>query len=65
MPIGDIFVRYAGRHIEHDDATLSLDVIAIPKTTEFLLASSVPNVKDNRPKIGGKRQWMDFDSQGS
>jgi len=55
MPIGDIFVRYAGRDIEHDDATLSLDVITIPKTTKFLLASSVPNVKDNRPKIGGKK----------
>ncbi len=45
MPVRDVLVGDAGRHVEHDDAALAVDVVAIPQTTEFLLSSSIPDVE--------------------
>lgn len=30
MPVGDVLVSDAGRYVEHDDAALAVDVVAIP-----------------------------------
>lgn len=45
MPVGDVLVGDAGRHVEHDDTALAVDVITITKTTKLLLTSSVPDVE--------------------
>lgn len=51
MPVGDILVRDTRSDIEHDDAALSVDVIAIAKSTKFLLSSRVPDIKDDRADV--------------
>ena len=45
MPVGDVLVGDAGGDIEHDDAALAVDVVAITETAELLLAGSVPHVE--------------------
>ncbi len=45
MPVGHVLVGDAGGHVEHDDAAVGTDVIAIAKATKLLLASRVPHVK--------------------
>ena len=45
VPGGDILVGDAGGNIEHDDTALAVDVVAITKTAELLLTSSVPDIK--------------------
>ena len=51
MPIRHVLVRDSGGHVEHDDTALSLDVVAITKTTKLLLSSSVPNVEADRAEV--------------
>lgn len=54
MPVGHVFVGDAGRHIEHDNATLSLDVVSIAQTTELLLSGCVPHVETDGAEVGGE-----------
>lgn len=45
MPVGDVLVGDAGSDVEHDDTALAVDVVAIAKTAELLLASGIPDVE--------------------
>lgn len=45
MPVGDVLVGDTGGHIEHDDAALAVDVVAIAQTTELLLSSGIPHIE--------------------
>ena len=45
VPVGDVLVGDAGGDIEHDDAALAVDVVAITETTELLLAGGVPHIE--------------------
>jgi hypothetical protein len=45
VPVGNVLVGDAGRHVEHDDTALSVDVVSIAETSELLLTSSVPDVE--------------------
>ena len=63
MPVGDILVRDPGGHVEHDDSTLSLDIISITETTELLLAGSVPDVEADGTEVGGERKRVDLDTE--
>lgn len=45
MPVRNVLVGDARRHIEHDDAALAVDVVAITETTKLLLSSGVPHVE--------------------
>lgn len=51
MPVGHVLVGDSRSYIEHDDTTLSVDVVAITKTTKLLLASSIPDVEGDRTKV--------------
>lgn len=51
VPVGDVLVCDTGGDIEHDDAALAVDVVAIAKTAELLLASGVPDVELNRAVV--------------
>mmetsp|Transcript_2567 Transcript_2567/g.8060 ORF Transcript_2567/g.8060 Transcript_2567/m.8060 type:complete len:233 (-) Transcript_2567:67-765(-) len=63
MPVGDTLVTRTRGHIEHDDCTLALDVVAVTQTTELLLTSSVPAVEGDLTPVGVKRKRMHFDTQ--
>lgn len=45
MPVGNVLVCDARRHVEHDDTALAVDVVTITETTELLLAGSVPDIE--------------------
>jgi len=45
VPVGNVLVGDTGGDIEHDDSTLSVDVVTITKTSKLLLPSSVPDIK--------------------
>jgi hypothetical protein len=45
MPVGNVLVGDARRHVEHDDAALAVDVVAIAETTKLLLTGSVPHIE--------------------
>jgi hypothetical protein len=51
MPIRNVLVGNARSDIKHNDTALSVDVVTISQTTEFLLARSVPDVKVDLPKV--------------
>lgn len=51
MPIWNVLVGDAGRHVEHDDAALAIDVVAISETAKFFLSGSVPYVELDPAKV--------------
>jgi len=52
MPIGNVLIGDARRDIKHDDTALALDVVAIAKTTKLFLAGGIPDIKNDRAKVG-------------
>ncbi|KAJ8984811.1 hypothetical protein NQ317_013009 [Molorchus minor] len=49
---------YTRCYIEHDDGTLSLNIITITETTELLLTSSIPYIESNGASIRVEYQRM-------
>jgi len=45
VPVGNVLVGNTRRDIKHDDATLTVDVVAIPEPTKLLLPGGVPDVE--------------------
>ena len=45
VPVGNVLVGDTGGNVEHDDTTLSVNVVSVTKTTELLLTSSVPELR--------------------
>nr|GMD83812.1 hypothetical protein BC936DRAFT_141695 [Ipomoea batatas]GME02283.1 hypothetical protein BC936DRAFT_141695 [Ipomoea batatas] len=64
VPCGHILVCQSGSHIKHDNCTLSMDTVTIPKTTKFLLASSIPAIKSDFSTICEEIQWMHLHTYG-
>jgi hypothetical protein len=51
-------------HVEHDNSTLSLDVISITEAAKFLLSGGVPYVEPDRPSIRVKHEGVDLHTKG-
>ena len=60
MPVRHVLVGDTRGDIEHDDTTLSLNVVTITQTTKLFLASCVPHIKDNRTKVCVELQRVHF-----
>ena len=45
VPVRDVLVGDAWRHVEHDNGTLALDVVAVTQAAKLLLAGCVPHVE--------------------
>jgi hypothetical protein len=45
VPVGNVLVCDAGRHVEHDDAAVAVDVVSIAETTKLLLTGSIPDIE--------------------
>jgi hypothetical protein len=45
VPAGNVLVGDAGGDIEHDDTTLSIDVVSVTETSKLLLSSGIPDVE--------------------
>ena len=63
VPVGNILVGDAGGDVEHDDTTLTLDVVAVTETSKLLLTSGIPNVEADGAKVGCKLEGVDLDTK--
>jgi hypothetical protein len=64
VPVRNVLVGDSGSNIKHDDTTLSLDIVSISETTEFLLSSGIPDIETDGTKVGVESQWVDLDTEG-
>jgi hypothetical protein len=65
VPVGNVLVGDSGSDIKHDDTALSLDIVSISETTEFLLSGSVPDVEADGTEVGVESQRVDLDTESS
>ena len=63
VPGGDVFVGLPVGDIEHDDTSLTQDVVAITETTEPLLTSSIPAVEPDDTTVGTEVKRMDLNTK--
>ena len=63
VPFGHVGVGDAGADIEHDDAAVSTDVIAISETAKLFLAGRVPNVENDLAVAREERHGVHFDTE--
>jgi len=64
MPVRHVFVGNPGGHVEHNDTTLTLNIVAISQATEFFLPGRVPYVKADVTKVGVEVERVDLDTKG-
>lgn len=65
MPIWHVLIRDTGSDVEHDNTTLSLNVVSIAQTTELLLSCRVPHIEADGSEVGRESKRVDFDTKGS
>ena len=51
VPVRNVLVRDTRGDIEHDNATLPVDVITISETAKLLLPCGIPHVELNHAKV--------------
>lgn len=64
VPVGHILVGDSRGDIEHDNPTLTVDVVTISQPTKLFLPGSVPHVKVDLTEVGVKAKGVHFDPQG-
>jgi hypothetical protein len=57
VPVGDVLVGDARGDVEHDDAALAVDVVAIAQTAKLLLAGRVPDVELDGAEVLRASVW--------
>ena len=45
VPVGNVLVCDTGRHVEHDDTAVAVDIVTITETAELLLAGGIPDIE--------------------
>jgi hypothetical protein len=63
VPFWDICVGDSGADIEHDNTSVTSDVITITKTAKFLLSRGVPDIEFNLTVVCEERHRVDLDSK--
>ena len=63
MPVRHVLIRDTGGHIEHDNATLSLNIISIAQATELLLSCRVPYIKADGTEVGGELKRVNLHTE--
>ena len=51
MPVRYVLVGNSASNIEHDDGALTLDIITVSETAEFLLTSCIPHIEADLPAV--------------
>jgi hypothetical protein len=51
VPVGDVLVGDTGGDIEHDNTTLSVDVVSVTEATELLLPCGIPDIELNVAQV--------------
>ncbi len=64
MPSRYILISETRGHIEHNNSALAMNVVAITKTTELFLSSSIPTVETDLTAVGGEVERVNLDTNG-
>ena len=64
VPFWDVFVGDSGANIEHDDSTVTANIVSFSKTTQFFLASSIPKIEFDRATVGVEDNVANLDTLG-
>jgi len=64
VPFGDVLVGDSGSDIEHDDGTVSTNIVTFSESSELFLTSGIPNVEFDGSVVGEESQSADFDTLG-
>ena len=62
IPFRHIRVSDTRAHVEHDNAAVAANIVAVAQTSELLLASGIPNVENDLSVVREERHWVNFDS---
>lgn len=62
VPVGNVLVGDTGGDVKHDDAALTVDVVAVAEAAELLLTSGIPDLKLDLTKVGEETKGMDLDT---
>lgn len=65
IPLRDIFIGNSGGDIEHDDGSMSSNIISFSESSEFFLSSSIPDIQFNSTSVSEESNIGNFDSLGS
>ncbi|KAH3678749.1 hypothetical protein OGATHE_000017 [Ogataea polymorpha] len=52
VPVWNVLVRDSRGDVEHDDTTLTVDVVTVSQSAEFLLSGRVPDVESDLTEVG-------------
>ena len=63
VPLWHIRVRDARADIEHDDAAVATNVVAVTEASELFLAGRVPNVEVDLAVVGEEGHWVHLDTE--
>jgi hypothetical protein len=64
VPLWNILISDSGADIEHDNTAVSVDIVSISESSQFLLTSGIPNVEKDLTFGSEERHWMYLDSKG-
>lgn len=56
MPVWNVLVSDPGGNVEHDDTTVTVDIVTVSQPSELLLASSIPHIELELTKVGEKTE---------
>jgi hypothetical protein len=63
VPVRNIFVSDATRHVKHDNSALPLNIVTVSQSPKLFLSGSIPDIKFNRTSVGVKGERMDLHTQ--
>lgn len=58
VPVRNVLVGDSRRHVEHDDAALAVDVVAVTQTAKLLLTGRVPDLELDLAEVGEEAEWI-------
>ena len=64
VPVGNVLVGDTGGDVKHDDAALTVNVVAVAEAAELLLTSGIPDLELDLTKVGEETKGMDLDTLG-
>jgi hypothetical protein len=65
VPLWNVLICDSGADIEHDNTTVTTNVISISESSKLLLTGGIPYVEKDHTFAGIEWHWVDFDTEGS
>uniref|UniRef100_A0A8D8RWT0 Uncharacterized protein n=1 Tax=Cacopsylla melanoneura TaxID=428564 RepID=A0A8D8RWT0_9HEMI len=63
MPVGHVLVGDTRGDVEHDDGTLTLDIITVSESSKLFLSCRIPHIESDCSSVCMEHQRMHFNTQ--